>query len=141
MVGVGTKAIEPQVLPVIASPGAARGDLARGRIGIVLWGAPIGTILAASAFGSLHILTVEEAGILWVAGSAWLGATCLVNALRCGRTHCWIMGILLPALAGVGALSVLRLLSISWNTFASAVWVIVLGAFVVEWISGPYLSR
>lgn len=116
-------------------------DLARGLTGTLLWGAPIGVILVASAVSALGILTFVEAGALWIAGTAWLGTTCLVNARRCGRTHCWIDGLLLPPLAVVGGLILIGLLDIPWRDFVTALVTIVIGAFVVEWGCGPYLRR
>lgn len=115
-------------------------DFARGALGIALWGAPIGVLVAASAIGSLGLATPEVVGALWVGGSAWLGGTCLVNAIRCGRTHCWIMGVLLPALGVVGLTTLAGWTDVPWSWYATSLWVIIIGAFVCESVLGPYLS-
>lgn len=129
------------VLPVVGAPLAPGRDLARGRVGLVLWGLPIAAILAASVLTSAHEGVARWDESLYVIGAAWLGGTCLYNAQRCGRTHCWIMGVGLPLLAAVGALGIADVLTISWYSFGSAIWLVVLGAFVVEWVCGPYLRR
>lgn len=137
----GTEGDPLPTLPVVGPSLAPGRDLARGRIGIALWGLPIATILAASALTSAHVGIARWDESLYVIGAAWLGATCLYNAQRCGRTHCWIVGVGLPVLAVVGALSVAGILSISWSSFGSAIWLVVLGAFAFEWVCGPYLRR
>lgn len=116
-------------------------DLARGWMQLVLWGPPIAVLLAATYLSSASRFPDWYTGLLAVVGAGWLGTTCLVNARNCGRTHCWVMGVLLPVLAGVGAVSLGGLFSLSWNSFAGVAWVIVLGAFCVEWAVGPYLRK
>lgn len=116
-------------------------DLARGRIGLVLWGAPIVLILVSSALTSVPGFPVVEAGLFLVLGTAWLGATCLANGLRCGRVHCLIDGMALPALAFVGALNLAAVVSLPWSTFTSVLWLIVIASFVAEWFAGPYLRQ
>ena len=116
-------------------------DLARGIRGLVFWGGPIGLILITSALGSLRLLSFLEAGVLLTFGAAWFGITCLVNALRCGRIHCWIDGTILPAWSVAGGLIVLGLIPLSLNTFAQVIWGVVLLSFIVEWVAGPYIRR
>ena len=128
-------------MPVLPSSGKVApsvGDLARGRKGLLLWGAPIAFTLAASAITSISAVSVSIWSILLVSGTLWLGLTCLANARRCGRTHCWIDGTFLPALSVAGGLALIGWIPLSWNTFRSILWVIVIGAFVVEWGFGPY---
>lgn len=132
---------DEQVLPVVGSSAAAGGDLARGRVGIALWGLPIAVILAGSALTSTHVGAARWDESLYVIGAAWLGGTCLYNARRCGRTHCWIVGVGLPILAAVGVVGVVGAIPLSWSSFGSAIWLVVLGAFVFEWVCGPYLGR
>jgi hypothetical protein len=114
-------------------------DLASGWEGVILWGAPIFVILAGSILLGLGRVSLPEAGVLWVLGTAWLGATCLLNARRCGRTHCWIVGIALPVVAVGGLLNLFGVLGLAWTTYLSLVWLSIIAAFVIEWLRGPYL--
>lgn len=50
------------------------------------WGLPIAAMLTAIALDPL-IKTV-----VWIAALAWMGVACLLNARRCGRTHCYYTG-------------------------------------------------
>jgi hypothetical protein len=56
------------------------------RISLLAWWVPTIAILAA--------LFVPEAVrvIVWTAALIWMGAACLLNARRCGRTHCRYTG-------------------------------------------------
>jgi hypothetical protein len=116
-------------------------DYARGARGALLWGAPIGLILVATALGSAGVVTYLQGAELLAAGTTWFGLTCLVNALRCGRVHCWIDGTVLPAWAVVVAVEGIAPVRLSLNTLSQVVWGVVLLSFVVEWIAGPYPFR
>src|SRR3546814_19363238 len=48
----------------------------------VAWGIPI-LVIVASAFAEDSLRTLA-----WTAALAWMGTACLLNAHRCGRTHC-----------------------------------------------------
>ena len=68
------------------------------------WGLPTAA-LVVTAFAPLPVRTLA-----WVLSLLWMGAACLANARRCGRTHCHLTGpfFLLMAAAtlshGVGLL-------------------------------------
>ncbi len=50
------------------------------------WGLPIGLIL-------LGLLASPMARtVLWTVALVWMGAACILNARRCGRTHCRFTG-------------------------------------------------
>jgi len=50
------------------------------------WGLPI-LVIVASAFAENPLRT-----LVWAAALAWMGTACLLNARRCGRTHCRYTG-------------------------------------------------
>lgn len=52
----------------------------------LLWGIPAALMIAAEFLGSL--LHAE----IWTLMLLWMGGVCLVNARRCGRTHCHFTG-------------------------------------------------
>ena len=53
---------------------------------ILAWGIPQGAIIAA--------LFVEARArtVIWVIALGWMGTACILNAQRCGRTHCRFTG-------------------------------------------------
>ncbi|MCI4348136.1 MAG: hypothetical protein L3J97_05900 [Thermoplasmata archaeon] len=120
-----------------AAPSATR-DLARGWNVLLFWGGPLAWVLLASVADLLLRLSFDQFGILLVIGTAWFGTICLVNALRCGRSHCWIDGVLLPLLVVVGGLNLMNIVHLSWGTYLSAFWSILVASVVVECVVGSY---
>ena len=53
---------------------------------LLLWGVP----LLAVAGGALVDPPLRTG--VWIAALVWMGAACLMNARRCGRTHCRYTG-------------------------------------------------
>ena len=56
--------------------------------------------------------------VVWTAGLAIMGMACIVNALRCGRVHCYLTGpfFLLMAFAALSyGLGILHLGGSGWN--------------------------
>jgi hypothetical protein len=97
-------------------------------------------ILITSALSQLDWLSFTQVGVLLILGTTWVGATCLVNAWRCGRAHCWVDGLLLPALSVVGGLNLLAIVSLPWSNYLSAFWLILLASIVLECVSGTYFK-
>ena len=70
------------------------------------WGLPIAALVAG-----LLVAVPARAGI-WTVALAWMGVACILNARRCGRTHCrftgpYYLAMILPVLAlGSGIVSV-----------------------------------
>jgi len=106
---------ESKELPLVDSSGRsapATRDIARGWRVLAFWGGPLALILIASVGGQLLPLSFTQVGVLLILGTGWFGIICLVNALRCGRVHCWVDGLLLPALAVVGGLNLLAIVAL-----------------------------
>lgn len=114
-------------------------DLARGVWGYLIWAIPIAELVVASALGQAGVVSKVQVGILLVVGTAGFGGLCLANAIRCNRTHCWIDGTLLPALAVFGGLNLLGELGVAWTTYLQALWGIVIVSFLAECVVGPRL--
>jgi hypothetical protein len=130
-----------QELPVLREDTRGRQesrDLARGWNVVLFWAGPVVWIIVATSLGVSIPLSFAEFGILLIVGTAWLGGLCLVNALRCGRAHCWADGVLLPALAVVGGLNLLHIIHLEWTTYVTILWVIVIGSVVLECVVGSY---
>lgn len=99
-------------------------DLLQSRWLLPLWVLPVALIAIGSAFGSV----VHTA--LWTAGFAIIGGACMLNARRCGRTHCYYTGplYLLAALASLlYGLGVIPLGESGWDWIAG----IAFGACVI----------
>jgi hypothetical protein len=86
-------------------------------IGIIFWwGMPIALGVSTNFWG----LPPAQTAIPWAIAFAWMGTGCALNALRCGRRHCFISGpvLWLGAIAtGLVALGVLS----SRNTLGAIV--------------------
>ena len=78
--------------------------VAKGRSLALAWGLP-GLALA----GSLLVEPPWRAWI-WVLSLLWMGAACMANARRCGRTHCYFTAPLFFVMAFVALLDGLGLL-------------------------------
>jgi hypothetical protein len=60
-------------------------------------------------------------GAVWAAALVTMGAGCVVNALRCGRVHCYATGpffLLMAAVAVFYGLGMVPLGPRGWNTIA-----------------------
>ena len=60
--------------------------VASSRAYIIAWGIPT----AALVLGIL--LPTPARTIIWSTALIWMGAACILNALRCGRLHCYLTG-------------------------------------------------
>lgn len=67
-------------------PGPPEDWVSDARTFAIAWGLPTALIL----MGLLTEPTVRA--VLWTLALAWMGGACLVNAKRCGRTHCRFTG-------------------------------------------------
>lgn len=95
-------------------------DLASGLVtyGIV-WGVPIAAIAAAL------FLDVYWRMIIWTGALLWMGLACILNARRCGRTHCKFTGPFYAAM-------VIPVLALGNTMYASSIFAwMALGAFIV----------
>ena len=73
--------------------------------------------LAIVAVGPLAISSGWRA-VVWTVALATMGMACIVNALRCGRVHCYLTGpffILMALVALSYGLGVLHLGGKGWN--------------------------
>jgi hypothetical protein len=94
-------------ITVVASDitGPARDWLRRPRTSVLAWWVPKGAIVA-----SLW-LPVPMRTVIWIVALIWMGTACILNAKRCGRTHCRYTGpyylvMIAPVLAlGFGILA------------------------------------
>src|ERR1700724_3955706 len=76
------------------------------RAKLVAWGLPHAALLAGLP------VVVPARTVIWVVALAWMGVACILNARRCGRTHCRFTGpyylvMIIPVLSlGLGVVPV-----------------------------------
>jgi hypothetical protein len=106
---------------------------------IFWWGVPISLGISTNF---MH-LPLVKAAFLWAIALAWMGTGCVLNALRCGRRHCFISGPVLW-LGAIATLFVALGLFSGRNALGAVVnGTIALAAlsFLSEWFWGLYAGR
>jgi hypothetical protein len=68
------------------------------RISVLAWRVPQGVIVASL------FLPVPLRTVIWIVALIWMGTACILNAKRCGRTHCrytgaYYLAMIAPVLA------------------------------------------
>jgi len=97
------------------------------RTSLLAWWIPKGAIIAAL------FLPVSIRTVVWIVALIWMGTACILNARRCGRTHCrytgpYYLAMIAPVLA-IGA-GMLNADFIGWLVLAV---VILLGSKLIWW--------
>ena len=114
-------------------------DLSRswGRL-FLIYGVPW---IVMQLVGNLSNSALAVAGT-WAAGFAVMGTACVVNALRCGRVHCWFTGPWFLLAAAVTVLRYMGVVEIAWSTIINAGPAgALLLFFVPEYIWGKYFGK
>lgn len=94
--------------------------------------------------GQLAGLSPRVAAAIWTVSFTWMGAGCILNAIRCRRLHCYIAGpvFVLSSLAELFVAVGSHLFGAHAETnIVSAALVLALISFVPEMIRGRYLRR
>jgi len=79
--------------------------------------------------------------VVWVVALAIMGAACIVNALRCGRVHCYITGpffLLMAVAALLYGLGILHFGGNGWNLLGL---IALIGAIALWWLPEMFLGR
>jgi hypothetical protein len=109
-----------------------RADWARGVRGCLTWGIPL----------ALLVISPERYFfIVWPIILTFMGVTCLLNAHRCGRIHCYFTGPFFLVLAGVGFLygvGVLPLGARGWSKLSLA---LLIGSVALLYLPERTLGR
>jgi hypothetical protein len=113
-------------------------DLLRNRLAAAaLFWLPV-AVLVASGFVRLEVVWRTT---VWVVCYATIGIGCIVNALRCGRIHCYFTGplfLLLALLALLFGLGIAPLGRWGWNIISAAALV---GAILFCCLLEAYFGR
>jgi hypothetical protein len=100
--------------------------------------------IAIVTVGPLAISSVWRA-VVWTAALATMGGACIVNAIRCGRVHCYLTGpffLLMAFVALSYGLGILHLGGNGWNLLGL---ITLIGAitlwYLPEMLLGKYRQR
>ena len=106
---------------------------------LVLWGLPIAVLIVSGA-----VAGGAARPVAWPLALGWMGGACLLNAVRCGRLHCFITG---PLFLGLGLLALLHGLGVvplgddGWRWLGGVTLVGGIGlTYAPEWIWGRYIG-
>jgi hypothetical protein len=116
------------------SSACARQDLTGERIAWVLWGLPAVALVLGAALGQV------ARTIIWTSAFLVAGVSCVANARRCGRLHCYFTGPLYLFAAGATVLIGLGLMPGGWSWIAGVAIVGTVLAYVPEWVRGRYVG-
>ncbi|WP_306253289.1 hypothetical protein [Parvularcula sp. IMCC14364] len=108
----------------------------------LLWGIPI--ILLCSANFLEEFFSAAPIILIMAGAYIWMGVGCIINAMQCGRLHCYLAG---PVMVLGGSLifavgfdlisfGPIRVMHLSYTTIA-----LVALTFVLEWLLGAYTKR
>ncbi len=114
--------------------------VASSRTYIMAWGIPTAALVVGIA------LPTAARTIVWSTALVWMGAACILNALRCGRIHCYLTG---PFFLLMAAVVLLHGLEILWLGPDGWLWLgltlIVVGGgllwYLPERLWGKYSTR
>ena len=122
------------VLPVTSKQGSQKTDLVCGRSVILLWYLPAFALI-------IGLNSAAARAWLWIPAFLVMGVACLVNAVRCGRLHCFVTGPVYLFAAIYVALAAFGLVPMRPNLFLLIVLAITICAFVAERPLGTYRNK
>ena len=99
------------------------------RTSLFAWWIPQGAVVASL------LVPIPVRAVIWIAALIWMGTACIVNAKRCGRTHCrytgpYYLAIIVPTFAlgsGFVAAGIY-----TWLVLAC---IILLGSKLIWWVT------
>jgi len=115
--------------------------LSRRGTAILVYAVPTLAIVATSGQGVVEAVRT----LVWTLAFAVMGIACVVNAVRCGRVHCYFTGPFLLLLAAASLLHGLRIVSLGPNGWQWLGLVAIAGTVVFltvpERLWGRYANR
>jgi hypothetical protein len=123
----------------VTAPG--RDLLSRRGPAFLLYAAPTLAIVAAGAVGASETVVT----LVWTLGFTVMGVACVVNAVRCGRLHCYFTGPFLLLVAAAALLHGLHVVSLGSKGWQWLGMVAIAGAIILltvpERLWGRYAGR
>lgn len=120
-------------MSVVAKPAADW--LGKAYNSIIAWWIPKGAILATL------FAPVPMRAAVWTAALLWMGTACILNASRCGRTHCrytgpYYLAMVLPVLV-LG----FRLVSANFYGWLALGLFVICGGWIIWWATERALGK
>ena len=103
-----------------------------------VWGPPILLMVASSIGKNVGWWSITAAGVLWSVGTFWMGLRCLLNALHCGRTHCYAIGVFYPVMGFLSLGITFNIVNFDWSMFGNIFIVGTILTFVPEFFGKKY---
>jgi hypothetical protein len=97
------------------------------RINLLAWWIPQAAIVAGL------FVPVPARTVIWIVGLTWMGTACLLNARRCGRTHCRYTGPYYLALIAPVLVLASGILSVDFYGWLILAVLILAGSKVIWW--------
>ena len=114
---------------------ASKDWLASARTSALAWWIPLAAIVAGL------VVPVPIRGALWIGALSWMGTACLINARRCGRTHCRFTGPYYLAMTVPVLVLGLDLVSTGLYGWLALGAVIVAGSKMIWWATERSLGK
>jgi hypothetical protein len=107
--------------------------------------------LLASAWFCLPVIAIvataqHDVGLglrtaVWTAALSVMGAACIANAVRCGRTHCYITGPFFLVMAVLSLLYGVGVIPLGVNGWSAIGLTILFGAIALSCLPGLFLGK
>src|SRR5262245_42002137 len=94
---------------------------------MLAWWIPKGT-MAIALFAAVPVRAA-----VWIAALVWMGTACVLNAKRCGRTHCRYAGPFYLAMIGPVVLFTTGIIDANFYGWLALVVFILLGGWIIWW--------
>src|SRR5262245_8681396 len=97
------------------------------RANILAWWIPKAAIVVTL------LAPVPVRAVAWIAALVWMGTACMLNARRCGRTHCRYTGPFYLAMIGPVVLFTTGIIDANLYGWLALVVFILLGGWIIWW--------
>jgi hypothetical protein len=101
----------------------------------LLWGLPAAALLVGA------LLDGSTRTVVWTSAFLVAGFSCVANASRCGRLHCYLTGPLYLLGAVATLLVGFGVVSLGWGWIPGVAISGTVLAFVPEWVRGKYRTK
>jgi hypothetical protein len=110
-------------------------DWSSGVRGCLIFGIPAAILLISPTIGTRYLV------IVWPALLTFMSVACLLNARRCGRTHCYLTGPFFLILAGVALLYGTAILPLGARGWSALSGVFAIGSLLLCCVPERFLGR
>ena len=105
------------------------------RTNILAWWIPKGAIIATL------FAPVPVRAAIWIVALTWMGTACILNARRCGRTHCRYTGPYYLVMIAPVALLASAVVSANFYGWLALAALIFFGGWIIWWATERALGK